>query len=230
MLVDLDGTLVDRATAFAAWAGPFVRQVGGSDDDVRWLLDLDADGYAPRVDVARALQERFGLAGGVPHLVDRLLFEHVEAVAPYPGVVDGVRALRGEGAVVVVVTNGTVAQQERKLRVSGLLAEVDDVVVSEAVGVKKPDGAVFAAALEGAVRCGGTGRAWMLGDHPVADVAGGRASGLSTGWVSHGRPWPGGPAPDLSASTTAELLGGLLAAVRGPRDVAAPAPVPPIGA
>lgn len=180
---------------------------GGGEDDVRWLLDLDADGYAPRAAVATALRGRLGLDEDVPQLVDRLLYAHVDAVRPYPGVVDELVALRSSGgAAVVVVTNGTVAQQERKLHVSGLREQLDDVRVSEAVGANKPAAAVFEVALERARSAGVAGPAWMVGDHPGADVAGGRASGLSTVWVSQHRPWPGGPPPDLSAPTTAEVL------------------------
>lgn len=211
VLADLDGTLVDRAGAFTRWARRFVVAHGGDDDDVRWLLDLDADGYAPRSDVTAALQHRLGLQDGVPRLVERLLFEHVDDVRPFPGVREELHALRtGSGgrapAVVVVVTNGTVAQQERKLAVSGLVDDVDGVVVSEAVGVKKPDRRVFEVAVARAAQLGGAGAAWMVGDHAVADVAGGSGAGLLTGWVSGGRPWPGGPRPDLVAVGTAELL------------------------
>ncbi len=57
----------------------------------------------------------------------------------------------------------------------------EDVV--EAVGRKKPDPAIFHAAaadLDGA---------WVIGDSPHADIAGAWALGLTSVWVSGGRPW-----------------------------------------
>lgn len=47
----------------------------------------------------------------------------------------------------------------------------------------------------------------MVGDHPTADISGGRAAGLSTGWVSRGKDWPRDiAAPDHSAATAAEVI------------------------
>ena len=47
----------------------------------------------------------------------------------------------------------------------------------------------------------------MVGDHPTADISGGRAAGLKTGWVSRGKDWPIDiAAPDLSAATAAEVI------------------------
>lgn len=46
----------------------------------------------------------------------------------------------------------------------------------------------------------------MVGDHPAADIAGARAVGLKTGWVSRGKEWPADmTAPTLTASTAAEV-------------------------
>lgn len=85
-------------------------------------------------------------------------------------------------------------------------------VLAEAVGAKEPAAEIFAAAT-GAP----SGRpGWMVGDHVEADMAGGRAAGLRTGWVSHGRTWPDADPPTLSAPTTAEVLD-LIAARRGAR-------------
>lgn len=56
----------------------------------------------------------------------------------------------------------------------------------------------------------------MVGDHPSADLEGGRAAGYATGWVSHGKPWPLPWEPTISAPTTRELLR-ILAALLGTR-------------
>ena len=80
-----------------------------------------------------------------------------------------------------MITNGTAAQQDEKLRQTGLASLVTDAVISEAVGSKKPDHLIFRTALEAAGRHGGHGPAWMVGDHPVADIAGAKNCGLLTG-------------------------------------------------
>lgn len=206
VLVDLDNTLVDRDRAFRTWAQHLVDELHADPGELDWLLAADGGGYTPRADLAAALKERWGLQVSVPDLVERLLFELVELIQAYPGVPAALEAVTTAGAAVVVVTNGTVAQQGRKLLHTGLASLITEAVVSEAVGSKKPDPLIFRTALEVAGRHGGRGPAWMVGDHPVADIAGAQACGLLTGWVSHGRAWSAGTPADLVSPSTSDLL------------------------
>ncbi len=206
LLVDLDNTLVDRDLAFRTWARQFIHEISADPDDVSWLLTADQDGYTPRADLAAALQARWGLDTSVPDLVHRLLFDHVHLVETYPGVPDALGALTAAGATLVVVTNGTVAQQEQKLQDSGLTSLITEAVISEAVGSKKPDPLIFRTALRTAAHHGGGGPTWMVGDHPVADIAGARNCGLLTAWVSHHRAWTSGTPADICAPRTVDLL------------------------
>lgn len=206
LLADLDNTLVDRDQAFRSWASGFVEELGGSAEDLRWLLTKDAGGYQPRALLADAIRHRFHLKASAAELVDRLLYEHVEFTEPYEGVLAQLQSLTGIGACVVVVTNGTVRQQEMKLRRTGLLDLIAGAVISEAVGVKKPDSRIFAAATGAVKGDRRTGSVWMIGDHVTADIAGARACGFRTGWVSHGRRWTESWAPDLVGHCTVDLL------------------------
>ena len=86
---------------------------------------------------------------------------------------------------------------------TGLGRVLDRVVISEAVGVKKPDPRIFTLAVDGEVN---GARVWMVGDHPSADIEGARVAGFSTAWASHGEPWAYGWEPTLSAPSTAALL------------------------
>ncbi|WP_328978354.1 hypothetical protein [Streptomyces canus] len=60
LMIDLDNTLVDRDTAFRAAATAFLAEHGLPEGDLDWLMALDASGYSPRREVARALSERYG--------------------------------------------------------------------------------------------------------------------------------------------------------------------------
>jgi putative hydrolase of the HAD superfamily len=84
-----------------------------------------------------------------------------------------------------VVTNGTVEQQDRKLRHTGLDRHVAGWVISEGAGVCKPDPAIFriAAAQAGQSLHG----AWMIGDSPEADMGGARNAGLPGVWLHRDR-------------------------------------------
>ena len=203
VLLDLDGTLVDRQRAFELWARRVVEENQGDSADFLWLVEADARGYRPRRELAAAMCARLRLEDSVARLEERLQLEVIEGIECYPGVLDGLRRLRERGTELVLVTNGTVTQQREKLRRTGLDPLLDRVLISEAAGVKKPDPRIFALAIDGLV--GGV-ETWMVGDHPSADIEGGRAAGFSTGWVSHGELWPHPWKPTLSASTTWEIL------------------------
>jgi len=203
VLLDLDGTLVDRQSAFEKWARRFVEETQGDWVDLIWLIEADARGYRPRQELAVAIRERLRLEESVARLEERLQLEVIEGIECYPGVVDGLRTLRELGAELVLVTNGTVRQQRTKLERTGLDLLLDRVVISEEVGVKKPDPRIFDVALDSVGADAGT---WMVGDHPAADIDGARAVGLRTAWVSHGLSWPYRWRPTLEAETTSEVL------------------------
>ncbi|MGM1062339.1 HAD family hydrolase [Saccharothrix sp. Mg75] len=204
VLLDLDDTLVDLAGAFAAWAGEFAAEHDLADDAVPWLR-ARASG---RKDALFAeARDRFGLAEPAHVLWARYRARVPELVVPRPGVPDALAALRASGWRVGVVTNGEPDNQGAKLRRTGLAAHLDGWCASGEAGVRKPDPAIFHLA---ARRCGG-GSGWVVGDSPELDVAGGRAAGFRTWWVSHGRPWPPGAVPpDRTSPDTADALTGLL--------------------
>jgi putative hydrolase of the HAD superfamily len=87
----------------------------------------------------------------------------------------------------VIVTNGRVAQQEAKIRRTGLDRLTHGWIISEAVGHKKPAPEIFhaAAAAVGAPLDG----AWVVGDSPHADIRGALNVGAHSVWVSGGRTW-----------------------------------------
>ncbi|MBT2555542.1 HAD family hydrolase [Arthrobacter sp. ISL-5] len=205
LLVDLDNTLVDRASAFNLWAMHFVRSLGRPDSEAEWLIATDRDGYEPRESLARAIRKRFKTNKSIDALVNALLYEHVDLLTMDPLTIDALGNARESGWKIGIVTNGTTAQQTLKIETVGLGRYVDAVVISETERVKKPDPEIFRIAADrlGADLPSG----WMIGDHPTADIAGGRSAGLETGWVSRGMDWPADRAvPTVTATTAAEVL------------------------
>ena len=188
LLVDLDNTLIDRAGAFGRWAREFASQGGGA-ADVQWLVTADRDGLEPREQLAAIISERFGLDDcGEAGLLAELRGGLVRQVIPDGAVAGALRDARAAGWVPFVVTNGTVEQQERKLRHTGLDREVAGWVISEGAGIRKPDPGIFRLA---AARAGQSlDGAWMIGDSAEADIGGARSAGLPGVWLHRGRPWP----------------------------------------
>lgn len=103
------------------------------------------------------------------------------------------------------MTNGPTSQQRLKIQIVGLERYVDAVVISETEGVKKPDPRIFQSAAERLKTV--LDGAWMIGDHPTADIEGARAIGLNTAWGSRGGLWTEHPfSPTVVAPTAAEAI------------------------
>ncbi len=114
-------------------------------------------------------------------------------------VLDGARVPWG------IVTNGS-RSQVLKVRKLGLESRAACVLVSEEVGFRKPDPAIFRLAAE---RLGiAPVAALFIGDHPDADVVGAAGTGMRTAWLRRGREWPTrleSTPPDYSIDSFADL-------------------------
>lgn len=215
VFLDLDNTLVNRDTAFVRWADDAIASWGGDAPDAAWLVNADAHGYTPRDRFAAMIIDRFSPpAADVDELVARLLYEHVDHIECYPGVLDRLTELSELGEPLVIVTNGDAQQQRMKLQHTGLASIVTASAISGELGFKKPDPRIFAAARQMAKA---DGSAWMVGDHVEADMAGGRAAGLQTAWVTHGRCWTEPWTPALMARSTSEVLASIVTLIRDAR-------------
>lgn len=110
-----------------------------------------------------------------------------------PGAIALATEVKRAGVAFVIVTNNVTSEQVLKLDRCGLRPYVDALITSEAVGVTKPDGRIFEAALSAAgVKAA---EAVMLGDSWLTDVAGARAAGLRAVWLNRA----GAVAPDSEA-------------------------------
>jgi HAD superfamily hydrolase (TIGR01509 family) len=204
VLLDLDDTLSDHAhsstTALATVCAavpalarlPFAR-VRETHAALLEELHLEMLRGERTLDSARVERFRRLLAAfsadADPALVAARYSEGYQAAyRPVPGALALLAALRGRAAV-AVVTNNLQAEQEKKLRILGMTHLVDALVVSETVGVAKPDPTIFHHALHqlGADRA----EAVMLGDSWSADVLGAHAAGIHAVWLNrHNTPCP----------------------------------------
>ncbi|OIJ26353.1 HAD family hydrolase [Nocardioides luteus] len=196
--LDLDGTLVDQASAARRWSNDFVQAWGlpaGEVDTVAEALTA----RRPKGEVFGALVERLG----VPAAADEIWLDHRSKMPSFVAVSDDDRRalidLKEAGWTIGIVTNGMADNQEGKIRPTGLDALVDGWVVSDTVGVRKPHPAIFESL---ATRLGCTLEGWMIGDSLELDVAGGAAVGLRTAWIGDGSD-PAGFRPDLVVDSVA---------------------------
>lgn len=105
----------------------------------------------------------------------RTFLSHCEL---FPGVRDFLLALRGSGINTAIITDLTAQIQFRKIIYFGLDDCFDYVVTSEEAGADKPHEAPFQLAIS---KLGiAPQHIWMIGDHPVKDMAGAQAFGITT--------------------------------------------------
>ena len=145
------------------------------------------------------------LAEQIASLHHALLVEASEAVEGAPELLDAVRA---QGIPTVLVSNWDHARAGKAmLEATGLAGRLDHVVISEAVGVRKPHPKLFELAL--APFDGRPEAALHVGDLAEADAWGAGRLGFRTVWIDRaGEGWPArlGEAPTLTVSRLADLL------------------------
>ena len=179
VLFDLDNTLVDRDGAFARW----ISTLGLTPRQRTELLRRDDHGFADREDVCAWLSMTKPELGRPQHVWQHMRSGVAERVRQYDEVIDAVDKVRSL-ARVAVVTNGGSENQRTKLDRAGLTDMFDCVLISAELGVRKPQRAMFEAALA-RLRVDASA-ALFVGDNPIEDIAGASAAGLATCYVSRG--------------------------------------------
>jgi putative hydrolase of the HAD superfamily len=94
---------------------------------------------------------------------------------------------RTAGFAICIVTNGGRDMQERKIA-SRLFEAVDGWVISEVIGVRKPDPRILVAAAD-RVRRQLTAEAWLIGDRAETDIWCAVQAGIRSAWITRGQLW-----------------------------------------
>jgi putative hydrolase of the HAD superfamily len=123
---------------------------------------------------------------------------------PRAGLYETLRDLQERGLRLGIVSNGQTEVQ--KATISVLCIVMDVVIISEAAGCRKPAPEIFQLALD---ELGiNTAEAWFVGDHPLNDVIGPSAAGLTGIWLNAGDEWPvTHPKPKFEIGSLTELIG-----------------------
>ncbi len=110
--------------------------------------------------------------------------EHRGNRALVPGARELLDALNGQ-ARLGLITNNSVAEQFDKLRTLNIAHYFDSIVISEDVGVTKPDKRIFEIALE---RLGATApQTVMVGDNLPVDIHGALNANIAAVWLNRSR-------------------------------------------
>lgn len=184
ILFDFDDTLQDRPKAFLQYCSFFLNKyfpaLSGEEKEARAqeMLRRNNHGYVNYIDYFMRLIEdwQWKDAPEVGDIYREFQFRFPEYSTLFPDTADTLRALRGRGYRLGIITNGPSIQQNRKLDVSGLRPLVDLCIVSGDEQVHKPDPEIFRRA---AARLGvGCANCAYVGDHLVNDIQGAAAAGM----------------------------------------------------
>lgn len=98
------------------------------------------------------------------------------------GLIDLLVRLKGKGYKLGIVSDGTLDEQIYTLSKMGIIDFFDTIIISEAIGVSKPDQRIFEAAIKDlAIE---PENIFYIGDDFKKDVIGGKKCGLKTIWVT----------------------------------------------
>lgn len=224
VVLDLDDTLTDLATfeleiwdevaKLLARRFPHAdhvelrrRYLDAMDGNYQRVLDgeLDMRGYR-RARLEQALAPWAELDDDVFEEYFRIKQRLLDEVPPKPGAHDALRALRGAGLRLGILTNGPSDMQRGKLERLGYFPLVDEVAISAEIGAAKPEPAAYEAVV--AMLEMAPGELVMVGDNWDWDVAGALDAGLAAAYyVGTGEP------PGRERAHRLESVSGLPAAL-----------------
>jgi putative hydrolase of the HAD superfamily len=224
---DMDGTILDWQTGMEeSWLAACEAHCDGTFDPAAmheairkrrtWFWDDAARAMAGRMDLDAASREIVrhafadsGLASvELAYVIanDYRARRH-EAIAPYSGAIETLKAFRARGHRMALITNGNAVAQRLNVERFGLPAYFDCVIIEGEFGAGKPDERVFRHALSA---CSADAReTWMIGDSLEADIATPVRMGMHAIWVNDGTSEArGGITPHRTVASIRELLDG----------------------
>lgn len=200
VIFDLDDTLIDRGASIHAYAGQLARDFGDRLSITEphtlaaELIRIDRNGYNREraQDIAAHAMWR---QAPEPALIAEHWSLHMAVLAqPRAGLAATIDALERAGLRLGIVSNGPTLKQRRKVETLGLAQRVGTLLISDELGIAKPDERIFRLA---ASQLGVEPSACMfIGDNPEKDVRAAEAVGMRAVWFEAKLPWPDDlPAP-----------------------------------
>jgi len=201
---DLDNTLVHRQHSIRRYAQRFLSDFESSlmpvsqDAVVSIVMAADHGGYLPADAphptvmecVAHALSDELDWNAPVATetIVDHWCEQLPKQSVPMPGAEGVIDRLKTDGYFVGIISNGRQESREATLNAMPFKDDIEQMLASSGVGIKKPDARLFHLALDEA--------GWRqeeccyIGDHPRNDYFGARDAGLTPIWLRGFHSWP----------------------------------------
>lgn len=183
VIFDLDQTLLDREkslTKFLDWQINFFQIVSNENKMAfkKRFIELDRHGSVWKDVVYTKLIEEFSLMQSLDTLLQSYIEDFNKFSIAFEGVELAIKNLYQQGYQLGLISNGKVPFQENNFKALGLNEYFSSVLVSEAIGIRKPDTAIFNRSClqlntepEHCV---------FIGDNEIADIQGAKRAGMKT--------------------------------------------------
>ena len=195
ILFDLDNTLTNRQASITVFAQQFFNDflnrhnMSQVDDIMPIIHDADGGGYRPLDARWRMLQDHV-LWIDTPS-IDELRdywYTHLGQCAIGVGDLHETLSVLRERAIRLgIITNGPTGLQNATTDTLNIRQYMDCVVVSETVGIEKPDARIYEVALNTINQS--VKDVWFVGDNPATDLLGGYRLGMTTVWIQGHHEW-----------------------------------------
>ena len=196
ILFDLDGTLVNRQSTLDVFANELATTYAedlndfDTEDFLNIIREADGKGYRPKEQVFQSFIQNLPwiTPPSVEDLTDFWYTTYPKCAQAMKGAYNVLETLKTRGFKLGLITNGTERAQMGKIERLDFQAYFDTLIISETAGIKKPDPEIFNMALTDLnLKASET---YYVGDHPINDIAGAEALGMTGIWLSGHLPWP----------------------------------------
>lgn len=195
ILFDLDDTIHDRNKSLCKFVVLFISKYCDALDYESKLImkdvffEIDNKGYKPREEMFKELQDRvtWNYKPDLKELIDFWTVEFPKCAEPMPNIYNVLDCFINKNIKLGVVTNGNSNFQNTKIDKLNFRKYMNTFIISEEVGIRKPDTKIFHLALSKINSNKET--TLFVGDNPLIDIKGAIDSGLISVWLSHGQVW-----------------------------------------
>lgn len=190
VLFDLDGTLLNREISIMNFIDDQYERLHtmfshvSKTEYIKTFLELDCNGLVWKNEVYTKMIEKFGIGVPVDYLLEDYISGFKNHCIAFSHLHSMIEKLKGNFIRIGIISNGREQFQTESIRALGIENDFELIVISEAVGMKKPDLAIFEWALKklkvSAEEC------LYVGDHPIHDIFAAKNAGMKTAWKING--------------------------------------------
>ncbi|WP_251027780.1 HAD family hydrolase [Bacillus sp. ISL-41] len=184
---DFDGTLLDREASLVKFIEEqyerYKPELNEIDKQlyIKRFIELDARGYVWKDKVYNQLLAEMNIAGVTwQKLLEDYITNFKHSCTGFQNLHEVLGKLKQMGLKMGMISNGKTHFQMANIKALDIEGYFDTILISEAVGLRKPDSQIFQKGLEALAVS--ASRSIFVGDHPENDVAASKRAGMMGIW------------------------------------------------